>query len=303
MKSSPGIIPFRNLKRLAIVFGEAVKSGIFRFSDGFFRPLVRQSGNSLESLRWSVLFFFLFFSACAGLTGRVPSEKERADLFEARQLISVLQEKNTDLKTYKGKGKVTFWKKNKKDLIAGAAWVGSEPNRLRFALRSITGQPLISFSNDGKWLYLLSHTRDQFYKKRSTDSNLKRFTTISIKSIDMVSILAGRIPIYKHKDATIIKNSSGDGYVLVLKKGWGKILEKIYLDENKKNVRKVELFGQNGVLAYRVELSEMRDVEEYQIPFRLFFSNEDDLAFQLDINRYWADVSVLPSVFEMAPPE
>ena len=303
MKSGPAIIPFGSLRRLVIVTGEAVKSGIFRFLGDFFRPLIQRSGNSLESLKWSVLFFLFFFSACAGLAGRVPSEKERADLFEARQLILALQEKNTDLKTYKGKGRVTFWKKNKKDLITGAAWVGSDPNRLRFALRSITGQPLISFSNDGKWLYFLSHTRNQFYKKRSTDSNLKRFTTISIKSIDMVSILAGRIPIYKHKDATVIKNSLDDGYVLVLKKGWGKILEKIYLDENKKNVRKVELFGQNGVLAYRVELSEMRDVDGYQIPFRLFFSNEDDLAFQLDINRYWADVSVSPSVFKMAPPE
>jgi outer membrane lipoprotein-sorting protein len=303
MKSGSAIIPSGNLGRLTIVFGEAVKSGIFWFAGDISRPLVRRSGKKPKFLRWSVLISFFLFSACAGLTGRAPSEKERADLFEASQLISVLKEKNTNLKTYKGKGKVTFWKKNKKDLIAGAAWVGSNPNKLRFALRSITGQPLISFSNDGKWLYLLSHTRDQFYKKRSTDFNLKKFTTISIKSIDMVSILAGRIPIYKHKGATVIKDSFGDGYVLVLTKAWGKILEKIYLDENKINVRKVELFSQNGVLAYRVELSEMRNVEGYQIPFRLFFSNGDDVAFQLDINRYWADVSVSPSVFKMAPPD
>ena len=150
---------------------------------------------------------------------------------------------------------------------------------------------------------LENKVKDKFYKKRSTDSNLKRFTTIAIKSIDMVSILAGRIPIYKHKDATVIKNGLGDGYVLVLKKRWGNILEKIYLDENKENVQEVELFGQNGVLAYRAKFSEMRDVEGYQIPFRLYFSNGDGLAFQLDIDRYWADVSVSPSVFEMASPE
>ncbi|MFC1813067.1 hypothetical protein ACFL03_10280, partial [Thermodesulfobacteriota bacterium] len=69
----------------------------------------------------------------------MPSKTERADLFEARQLISILKEKNSNLKTYKGKGRVTFWNKNKKGLIAGAAWVGSDPDRLRFALRSITG--------------------------------------------------------------------------------------------------------------------------------------------------------------------
>jgi len=304
MKSGSAIIPFGGLVRLTTVCGEAVKNGISRFTGDFPRPSVRLSGKRPVFLRWSVLFFcFLFFSGCAGFTERAPSKKERSDLFEAGQLISILKEKNSNLKTYKGKGKVTFWKKNKKDLIAGAAWVGSDPDRLRFALRSVTGQPLISFSNDGKWLYLLSHTQDQFYKKRSTDSNLKRFTTIPIKSVDMVSILAGRVPVYKHKYATVIKNSSDDGYVLVLKKRWGNILEKIYLDENKENVRKVELFGQNGVLAYRAEFSEMRDVEGYQIPFRLFFSNGAGLAFQLDIDRYWADVSVSPSVFEMAPPE
>lgn len=304
MKFGSAIIPFGNLgRRLDTVFGEAVKSGISRFSSNFPQPSVQLSGKRPVLLRRSVLCCFFFVSACAGLTERAPPRKERADLFEARQLISILKEKNNNLKTYKGKGKVTFWNKNKKNLIAGAAWVGSDPDKLRFALRSVTGQPLISFSNDGKWLYLLSHTQDQFYKKRSTDSNLKRFTTVPVKSVDMVSILAGRVPIYKHKDATVIKNSSGDGYVLVLKKGWGNILEKIYLDENKKNVRKVEMFGQNGALAYRAELSEMRDVKGYQIPFRLFFSNGDDLAFQLDIDRFWADVSVSPSIFEMAPPK
>jgi hypothetical protein len=303
MKSGFTIVSFGSLGRLTIVFGEAVKSGIFRVAGNFPRRAIRRSEKKSVFLRRSILIYFFFFSACAGFNERMPSKKERADLFEARQLISILKEKNSNLKTYKGKGRVTFWNKNKKDLIAGAAWVGSDPDRLRFALRSITGQPLISFSNDGKWLYLLSHTRDQFYKKRSTDSNLKRLTSIPIKSIDMVSILAGRVPIYKHKNSTIIKDSFGDGYVLVLKNGWGNILEKIYLDENKENVRKVEFFTQNGVLSYLAELSEKRDVQGYQIPFRLFFANGDGLAFQLDIDRYWAGVSISPSVFEMAPPK
>ena len=63
------------------------------------------------------------------------------------------------------------------------------------------------------------------------------------------------------------------------------------------------MFRPNGVLVYRVELFRIRDIEGYRIPFHLIFSNDDGLAFQLNVDRYWADVSVLPTVFELVKPE
>jgi len=269
-----------------------------------------------------------FFSACSSLTARVSKRPEDLKaLSEAQELISILKNQNLELKTFKGVGRITFWKKKKKDLVSNIAWVASAPDRLRVALRSVSGQPLVSFASDGQLVYLFSHAQGQFYKQPATNSTLKRLLSVPIKSDDIVNILAGRVPVNKHDSAVVIKSTPArrtpanasqqqverfrpgeadepeDGYVLVLKKGWGNIHEKIYLDANKKDVRKVEVFDLTGALAYRAEFSRMQNIKGYRVPSRLVLSNDDGSGFQLDVDRFWADVSVSSSMFVLIPPE
>ncbi len=90
-------------------------------------------------------------------------------------------------------------------------------------------------------------------------------------------------------------------YVLVLKKDWENVIEKIYLDETRTNVRKLEMFDLNGLLLYRAEFIRMQNINGLLVPSRLFFSGANGDSFQLDINRYWADVSILPSTFVLTP--
>ena len=269
-----------------------------------------------------------FLSACSSFTTRVSKRPEDLKtLSEARELISILENQNLELKAFKGVGRITFWKNNKKDLVSNIAWVASTPDRLRVALRSVSGQPIVSFASDGQLFYLFSHAQGKFYKKPATNSTLKRLLSLPIKSDDIVDILAGRVPVNKHNSAIVIKSATSsrtpanasqqqverlspsetsipeDGYVLVLKKGWGKIHEKIYLDAKKKDVRMVEVFGLTGALAYRAEFSKMQKIKGYNVPFRLVLSNDDGSGFQLDVDRFWADVSVSSSMFVLTPPE
>ena len=269
-----------------------------------------------------------FLSACSSFTTRVSKRPEDlTTLSEARELISILENQNLELKAFKGVGRITFWKNKKKDLVSNMAWVASAPDRLRVALRSVIGQPIISFASDGQFLYLLSHAQGQFHKQPATNSTLKKLLSVPIKTDDIVDILAGRVPVNKHNSAVVIKSvpsrrtpanasqqqverfSPGttcepdDGYVLVLKKGWGNIHEKIYLDANKKDVRMVEVFGLAGALKYRVEFSRMQKIKGYKVPFRLVLSNDDGSGFQLDVDRFWADVSVSSPMFVLTPPE
>ena len=250
-----------------------------------------------------ILFAAVFFlSACGGISG-MASKKSLVseDLHEAANLLSALKNKNNALKTFKGAGKVTFWGKGKKGLISNIAWVGSKPDKIRIAMRSLSGQPVVSLACDGTWLYFVSHTEQRFYKRPSKNSTLKKFISIPIKSNDIVSILAGRTPVVRHDSATIKKNRSKHEYVLVLKKDWENVIEKIYLDETGTNVRKIEMFDLNGLLLYRAEFIKMQNINGLLVPSRLFFSGANGDSFQLDINRYWADVSILPSVFVLTP--
>ena len=263
---------------------------------------------AIRNTQYTIILLIVAFSlsACSDFTGRISKipfdSKMSDDLFEAHNLLSMLENKNYKLKTFKGTGKITFWKKNKKGLIAGAAWVGSEPDSFRIVIRNASGQPIASFANDGKWLYLVSHAKQSFYKKKSANSTLKKFISISVKPYDIVSILSGRIPINKHNSATIIKNELENGYVLVLKKRRGNVIEKIYLDESKKDVYKIEVFDTSGSLLYRTVFDGMQNINGYRVPLRLIFSNSDGNSFQLDIHRYWSDISVSPSMFVLTPP-
>ena len=272
-----------------------------------------------------------FFSACSIIAPVGP--KGPGDLMtlpdsKAGEIVSYLKKQNLHLKTFKGMGRITFWKNEKKDLTARVVWAGSVPDKFRIALRSLAGQPAISVASDGRWIYLVNHTRGKFYKQHSEDCTMKRFFSIPVTSDDIVSLLTGRVSVDNYDSAVVLRNGlfsssmSGrpsscgamvsnqekpcepeHGYILVLKKGWGNTCQKIYLDAGRKQVRKVEFYSLTGNLKYRAEFKTMQDIEGYRVPSRLVLTTDEGSGFQLDVDRYWADVSVSPSLFVLTPPE
>lgn len=286
-------------------------------------------GSFQNSQLSAILFMCLFFfSACTGLTPR-PTEISQ-NLYsppEAKAIISMLKGQNQALKTFKGLGEISFLGKEEKEMTTRIAWIASSPDKMRVTLNSISGQPVVSAASDGRWFYLVSHANGDFYKKRATNSNMKRFFSIPIKSEDIVNILAGRVPIENFDSAMLMgknaaKGLSGIGiegsapsspnrategaenaYVLVLKNKWGNVREQIYLDGNKKDVHKIEMFDPSGALLYRVEFNRMQKIKDYQVPSQLKISNDDGAGFQLHLDRYWADATVSSSVFTLTPPQ
>jgi hypothetical protein len=222
-------------------------------------------------------------------------------------------------------GRITFLEKEEKDMTTRIAWVASTPDKIRITLSSVSGHPMISAANDGQWFYFVSHASGDFYKKRPTNFNMKRFFSISIKSEDIVNILFGRIPVVEYGSTYFmedrsLKGRSGKDYesaevsslnkdirgnknscVLLLKNKWGNVREKIYLND-RQDAHKIEMFDSAGALVYRLELIRMQEIKSYRVPYRLKVSNDDGAGFQLDLDRYWADAAVSPSVFTLTPP-
>ena len=274
-----------------------------------------------------ILFFCIFFlSACTGLSHRISEEsKEILSQSQAKEIISTLKIHNHKLKTIKGVGKITFLESKEKDVTTRIAWVASTPDKIRIVLSGVSGHPMISAASDGQWFYFFSHASGDFYKKRPTSFNMKRFFTISIKSEEIVDILLGRIPVVEYDSTVFMEDRSSkdrsdnfesagvsslnknfkeekNSRVLLLKNKWGNVREKIYLND-RQDVHKIEMFDSTGALVYRVELIRMQEVKSYRVPYRLKVSNDDGDGFQLDLDRYWADASVSPSVFTLTPPQ
>jgi outer membrane lipoprotein-sorting protein len=251
-----------------------------------------------------LLIAAFFLPACSSLVDRISQKPKDFEVSaEARELLERLENQNRTLKTFKGTGKVTFRGNKKKNLTYRIVWIAAVPGKLRIAVRSFSGQPVVSFASDGQWFYSFSHVDSKFYKQSVKNTTLKRFLSIPINSGDIVSILGGGIPLIAYNKAVVEKKESEDRYVLILKKRWGNVFQKIYFNKNKNQVLKMEMFGMSGVLAYRAEFCGMQTIKGYQVPACLVFSNAEGREFQLDIERYWADVEVSPSAFVLTPLE
>lgn len=272
-----------------------------------------------------VIFFvsLFFFSACALISPKKSKTSNyRRTSAEAAETVSILKRQNHNLTTFKGLGKIIILGREGKKVATRIAWVASVPDRMRITLSSISGQPIISAASDGQWLYLISYAKGDFYKKRATTSNMKRFFSIAIKSRDIVDLLAGRVPFEKYDSAVLVENgslntSSDEGFstsgassptgnelgdILILKDKWGNVLEKIYLDR-KHDAQTIEMFNTVGTLLYRVQFYKMQQIDAYRVPSRLEVSNDEGQGFTLDLNRYWVDARVSPSVFTLTPPK
>jgi len=229
----------------------------------------------------------------------VPPEEISRTFTEAENVLLSLKNRNHTLETFKGIGNIRLWDKEKKIRVARAAWSGAETGKLRIEILDTAGQPAASIASDGEWLYYRS--LQTFYKKRSDDPDLKKIVSLPVTAGDVIALLSGRIPVRPYDSILLEKEDSG-GYVLALEKTSGDT-EKIYLDESKTVIRKTVITDASGTMLYQTEFDRVKEVENYQIPFQLIFSNHEGDGFRLSVERYWANVPVPLSNFVLTPPE
>ena len=246
----------------------------------------------------------LLISGCGSLVRQPEDSPESAARAQAQVVISILRSQNHKLKNFKGIGKIKVRQNQATRIDERIAWVASETTQLNIVVL-VSGHPAIKMASDGKWFYYYEARPGRpFYKKvPASESNLKRITTIPIKTSDIIHLLAGRVPLREHHFATLDRVVSGQGYVLALKRRWWGVTEKIFLDESKARVHYAEFYDRSGSLVFRAGFDEMQTIDGYQVPASLSITNGDDLDLQFVVNQYWADVEVSSTMFVVNPPE
>ncbi len=251
-----------------------------------------------------LLITAFYLSACSSFISQISGRPPEPQISSgARALLLFLQKQNRKIKTFKGTGSLTFLNSDKRNLITRIAWIGAIPGRLRVAIYGVTGQPTVSFASDGQWYTFFSHIKNRFYKKRATAELFESYFSIPVEIKDLVSLLAGRVPVGKYYYATAEQKGPEYETILILKNRWGTVFKKIYFNAENSAVNKMELFDNSGALMYAVQLGAMQTVNGYQVPAALVFSKGEHVGFQLDIDRYWADVPVATSVFVLEQPK
>ncbi len=135
-----------------------------------------------------LLIAAFFLPACSSLVDRISQKPKDFEVaVEARELLTLLENQNRTLKTFKGTGRVTFRGDKKKKLTSRVVWIGAVPGKFRIAVRSFSGQPMISFAGDGQWFYFFSHVDSKFYKrslKHKGDDNDKAALEKKIEALN-----------------------------------------------------------------------------------------------------------------------
>ncbi|MEZ4524467.1 MAG: DUF4292 domain-containing protein [Desulfobacterales bacterium] len=255
----------------------------------------RNLTGAFRVLRMGVAVFL--FVSCSGLGGKMLPPPVVSP--EAQHRLSLLENHNRGLGTFKGMG--SFRLENQEGLRhARVAWIGSDFRKLRIQVMDISGLPIISIAADGDSFCALSHRENRFYKTRSSDPSLEKAIGIPMKTREAIQILTGRVPIRGHDSAVIVRDEKGD--ILVLTSRWGRVLEKIYFDKDGKTVLRMELYDSMGNSVYQAQFGEIRNVENYRLPFDVKVLNEE-VHFHLRTERFWADMPVSPSIFVIEDPE
>ena len=247
----------------------------------------------------------LFISSCAVFRPTRELEISPAEkVDQVRGLLSVIQTQNDSLKNFKGIGNIQIRQNSSLQLDQRVAWIGEKPVKLSIAV-IISGYPAVKLATDGEWLYYLEvHGQDTIFRKfQASDPSLKKLISIPISASDVITLLAGQIPMPKFDSAALIEEKDSPGYVLVLKEKWWGVRQKIYYDQSISEVRRIEVFQRSGALKYRAEIENRQSISGYQIPQKLRLLTHNGADCLLIIDRYWVNVDLQPSVFVLTPPD
>jgi hypothetical protein len=260
-----------------------------------------QRRNSLAAIGILVIGLGLLCSGCSSWLG--PPAEIRYDSADTRQLMDRLVTANADLAAVKGVGRVTITTRGTQRIYERTAWVAAEPGRLRFAFRAPTGMPVLSMSCDAMWVTALSHVDGQYYRREIGDNSLSRFLPVSVKCVDLYSLMMGRPPRIAYDEARLESRRSEDDapLVVVLQRRFRGTVGRIRIDPHSGELEAVELMDIHGNRLYLARVETRQTVEGYRLPTRLSFSGPDG-SLILEASRLWPEASVSEDLFRIEPP-
>jgi len=243
------------------------------------------------------LFFFavvFLVGGCARLI-QPPEDQPRA-----RALLNIHAQANHDLSRFKGLGHVHLVMPEVN--MAGRLAIAAEPpDKMRLEWLSALGQPLLRLAADGKTIAIFSSQTSKVRELKQTDTVLERIVHIPITIESLLSVLAGRMPIYEYSAAQILQEN--DTHVVVaLKDRWSSTLAALEVDLQTRQISRFTAFGSDDSVRYRINWLQWQRVQGYLLPREMEIAINDVHRMKLTIDRYWCNVPLPDEIFSEVVP-
>jgi hypothetical protein len=247
-------------------------------------------------IRFVAAIFILFVAGCAFY----DKKEALIEGYEKKDITSALKNINISLNTFKGIGKITFID-NDKTIPMRMAFAGSFPKKIRIILMDAVKMPAFSISYDAKTFYSISYNDNKFYKKEDNDFNFKNIIGVCATIEEIVSYMAGRFVADGCKSLYIEKDEFDDSKAVIFFKCFGS-KTKVYFDQNKLEVEKIERLGFLNKKNFTAEFSNYKKIGKYNIPFKLsFFNEKKDRGAVVEIKKYFPNEEIKDLLFVIKP--
>lgn len=249
-----------------------------------------------------VLVILLMMTGCAGFPVFRPEKKVSAAAGELLERVNVI---NSRMTACKGIGAIAF------ENPAGMprmkfAWLCSLPDKIRLEVLAPTGQPLMTISSDGTYVYFLPRNETgQVRKRKAVNITLESILPVPLTFSDITHLLAGCIPVRDFDTAERLDDTPDGEYVLELKRRRPDETEHIVFDAAATRPHRIDFFqGDKQEPDYSAVLIGARAIDGTTIPDSLILKNgRDGRAAIITIDRFWtaADVPVEKFILSDSP--
>jgi hypothetical protein len=209
---------------------------------------------------------------------------------------------NSDLASLRAVGSIALRIPDQRPVNERMALILQPPSRIRMAVRSISGLPLITFATEGSAVYLVDHREDRLVKRSLESDPLERLIGLSVAPRDLISLICGRLPEVDFHRARRIPSS---GNQLEMETRWR---ERRYratyaAASPEPMLTLMEAVGKGGELEWRVRLSGYRRIDRYRLPSRILFEGGNGSVLDLKLERTTVGGEVDPLLFILTPGE
>jgi len=248
----------------------------------------------INSISISALFVVMFIlNGCARL---FPAPVNDA---AAVALLSRLEQNNSQLDQFKGIMRLRI-ESNRQDFSGRAAWAADAPSQLRVELLNMLGQPITSMAANGSELKIISRPDSKTYRLQQTRTSLEPLIEIPFGVDDLISLLAGRIPLPDHAAVLMSREGSAEESIELVNR-WHATVARLYLDNSGKP-RQLKVYNDQGDQAYRIDWIQWQTVDALILPRELELHGIDKQSAWMLIDRFWPQDQLPPSTFELPSP-
>lgn len=212
-------------------------------------------------------------------------------------LLASLKERTNEITSFRGIGKLILMVKGERQTTR-VAWIGSQPGNLRVETLGPWGQPNVTFLMNGSTFYLYAHAENRCFKGKATARNLSHLVSVPVRAEDLFVVFSGRVPVLPFRHAKIRRSEEEGRWCLALYKGWGGLVERMWITDGGKTVEAIEVFDGRGHLHYRAAFNQVQEVEGLEVPQRIIISNKQGPVLSLQVEKFWTNAHIPEGAYE-----